>query len=160
MRFTTGTALPVCLTLLTLMTLLGVATMRLAVSNAHLAGAIMHGDEAFRAAGLAINRSLATVATQPALLPTAGSITLPAQQTGGASEIHVLGTATCDAFAPAAGIRTDYELRVTATAARNASSHQRLRFHVCREACTALPCTAAETSPVRSHWFVTRPDLP
>lgn len=163
MLLSRGTALPLCLTLLTLLSMFAVAATRLAVSNAQLTGAIIHGDNAFRLAQLAISRSLEDVAAQPGLLPASGSIMLtPLASPAGRSsrEIHYLAEAGCDELAPLAGRRIDYEVRVTTTGPRNAQSHQRQRFYLCREICAATPCTGAETGPVRSHWYVTRPELP
>ena len=163
MRHQRGAALPLCLTLLTLLSLFAVAASRLAVSNAQLTGALFHGEEAFRLAQLAIAGSLADIAADPSLLPASGSAVLaPLVSAGGRSsrELHYLGLTGCDELAPLSGQRIDYELRVTAVGTRNALSHQRQRFYMCRETCASVPCTGVEIGPVRSHWYVTRPDLP
>lgn len=159
-----GSALPVILALLTVLSATAIAITRTAVANTRLTASVSAAGVAFRLADEATTNTLQTVRQQPALLPASGIAQLPGMQhqSGSAQiQVHYMGTvASCAAMAPLAGVRHNYEIRVTANGPRGARSHHRQGFYICREACAAAPCIGVETLAMPSYWYQTRPDKP
>jgi len=159
-----GSALPLILALLTVLSATAIAITRTAVANTRLTASVSAAGATFRLAAEATTNTLQTARQQPALLPANGITQLPdLQHQSGSAQItvHHIGTvASCAALAPLPGVRHDYEIRVTANGPRGALSHHRQGFYICREACAATPCIGVETLAMPSYWYQTRPDKP
>lgn len=156
-----GSALPLTLMLLTVLTATAVSVARTSVANTRLIGSVTAADTAFRLASEATHAALQTARDQPALLPAGGHINLPDRHSReGSVQIsirHLRTAADCPALSPLPGERHDYEIQVTARSTYGALSHHRQGFYVCRELC-ASSCIAAETPAEPSYWYHTRPD--
>ncbi len=156
-----GSALPLALGLLTVLTAVAVSAARTSVANTILLVSVAAAQSTFRLAAATTADTLQAVRDDPALLPASGSVTLPDVQhqdgTAQAELHHRVTTPHCPVLDPTPGERIDYEIRVTARGPRGALSHHRQGFYICRETCAA-PCVGVETPPMPTHWYVTRPD--
>jgi len=158
----TGSALPIVLILLTLLTAAAVSVMQSAIANSRLSGSMMAAREAFRLASHGTATGLRSVTDDPTTLPAADDIyRFPTADSGIHSDLrHTSGPSGCNDLAPLPGIRHDFEIRATGEASRGAISHHRQGFYICSEDCGGQACIGVETLPHSTYWYVTRPDMP
>ncbi len=157
-----GSALPLVLLLLTLLTTVTVSVMQNAIANTRLIGSIAAARQAFNLASNGTASGLLYITSNPATLPAADTVyTFPDRDLAVNTDLRpVSGPSGCNDLAPLNGTRHDFEIRATGRAGRGAISHHRQGFYICREDCGSLSCTGVETAPKTTYWYVTRQDRP
>jgi len=154
-----GFAMPVCLLITVLISLLAVTAYQTALSELRIGAALINARQAYGLAEYAVNSALRYVTVSPATLPSDSTpLVVPLTQPESTSQqIHaVITTKQQDKICPQyiSGIRQHYEILATATSGQAGKRIHRQGFYVCRLHCAISLCPPLESKPVRTYWTI------
>jgi hypothetical protein len=153
-----GSALPICLILTGILSILAISALRSATAEARLSRSVLDASQAFSLAERGVVTALAFARTQPENLslsmPVAVPVTQPALPGHSiAVEIEASGIDDhCPMFTNSE--RQHYEIYSTGMAGMGAIRTHVQGFYICRELCADENCIGAEISPVPSYWTI------
>ncbi len=158
-----GSALPICLMLSGILSILAVSALRSATAEARLGVSVLAAHQAFYLAQRGSTTALSYAIRLPENLPAPQSIPLiiPVAQPSipGHSietEIAAIGTdAVCPYLSDDAVLnieRQHYEIRSMGRASTSATRIHIQGFYICHEICSGIGCIGTVTRPVPSYW--------
>jgi hypothetical protein len=153
-----GSALPICLILTGILSILAISALRSATAEARLSRSVLDASQAFSLAERGVVTALAFARTQPeklsSTMPVAVPVTQPALPGHSiAVEIEASGIDDhCPMFTNSE--RQHYEIYSTGMAGMGAIRTHVQGFYICRELCADENCIGAEISPVPSYWTI------
>jgi hypothetical protein len=158
---TAGSALPVAIAILALLSMLGITAIQSATLEAQFTHSLADAQNAFALASYGIDQAHHTVMRNPDQLPepTEGAVTQLPQV-----NVPDIGTTTatirflgrddhCLELEPAPGERLHYEISSTGKA-NTALSQQIQGIALCTEVCSTTNCVGAEQPTKRTYWAV------
>ena len=153
-----GSALPICLILTGILSILAISALRSATAEARLSRSVLAASQAFSLAERGVITALAFARTQPEKLSLTMPVAVPVPQPAlpGHSidvEIEAIGKDNhCPTFANSE--RQHYEVYSTGIAGMSAIRTHVQGFYICRELCAEESCIGTELSPVPSYWTI------
>ncbi|MDP6437437.1 MAG: hypothetical protein QF790_02485 [Gammaproteobacteria bacterium] len=153
----TGSALPIVLMLLTILSLFAANALRTATAEARLTDSLLVADRAFELGERGIAAGLRYAFENPANLTTGLPLALrlagpDADDTVEVSLAHTVLDNYCPAMSVSPVERLHFEIRAMVHVELLRQTHVQ-GFYICREICPG-PCTGIESLPVRSYWTV------
>jgi hypothetical protein len=156
---TNGFAMPLCLLITVLISLIAVAAHQTALTGARMSSALINSRTAFNLAEYAINNALYLARTSPETLPTDSTpleVTLTLPETVSLQVAAVITTTHQDSNCPEfhSGQRLHYEVFATVSFEQTGKRSYRQGFFICRQDCSASICTDYISAPRRSYWTI------
>jgi Tfp pilus assembly protein PilX len=152
-------AMPLCLLITVLISLVAIAAHQTALTGARMSSARINSHTAFNLAEYAINNALFLARTSPETLPTNSTpldATLSLPQTVSQQVAAVITMTHQDSNCPEfnSGRRQHYEVLATVTFEQTGKRSYRQGFFICRQDCTFSNCSLEISAPRRTYWTI------
>jgi hypothetical protein len=153
-----GSALPICLILTGILSILAISALRSATAEARLSISVLAASQAFSLAERGVITALAFARTQPEKLSLTMPVVVPVPQPalpGHSIDVEIEASGNdnhCPMFANSE--RQHYEVYSTGIAGMSAIRTHVQGFYICRELCAEENCIGTELSPVPSYWTI------